>query len=313
MTQKAPGRDHRVGITLMELADLFPDEETARHWFEEQVWPDGIITCPHCGSHRTHPIQNRNSPYRCSRCRRQFSVKTGTALVHSRVSLRKWVFAIYLETTHVKGIASMKLHRDIGVTQKTAWFMLHRIREAWTNVTVELDGSVEIDEACIGGLERNKHEGKKRKAGRGGVGKAKVVALRERDTNRVVATVVDSLSKKTLQGLVHEIVGEGSTLYTDGNTAYAGMDGYTHEAVNHSVGQYVRQKAHTNGVESFWSLLKRAHMGTYHRLSKKHLARYVQTFAGKHNNREADTLAQMQAIAAGLIGRQLLYRELIAE
>lgn len=313
MTQKAPGRDHRVGITLMQLADLFPDEETARNWFEHQVWPDGVITCPRCGSHRTHPIQNRNSPYRCSRCRRHFSVKTGTALARSRVALRQWVFALYLETTHVKGIASMKLHRDIGVTPKTAWFMLHRIREAWTNVTVELDGSVEIDEACIGGLERNRHEGKKLRKGRGGVGKARVVAMRERDTDTVVATVVDSLTRKTRQGPVHATVKEGSTVCTDGNTAYAGVAGHDHKAVNHSGGRYVRSMAHTNGVESVWALLKRAHMGTHHRLSRKHLARGVQTVAGRRNDREADTLARMQAIAAGLIGRQLLCRELIAD
>jgi len=248
MTQKAPGRDHRVGITLMQLADLFPDEETARNWFEEQVWPDGVITCPRCASDRTRPSQHRNLPYWCTECRRHFSVKTGTALARARVALRQWVFALYLETTHVKGIASMKLHRGLGVTPKTAGFMLHRIREAWTNVTVELDGSVEIDEACIGGLERNRHEGKKRKAGRGGVGKARVVAMRERDTDTVVATVVASLSKKTLQGLVHATVKEGSTVCTDGNTAYAGVAGHDHKAVNRSGGRYVRQKAQRGGI-----------------------------------------------------------------
>ena len=211
----------------------------------------------------------------------------------------------------MKGIASMKLHRDIGVTQKTAWFMLHRIREAWNQVADSLDGTVEADEAYFGGLEKNKHEAKKLKAGRGGVGKAKAVALREREGNRIVATVVDRLDRKTLQGLVKDSVKEGSTLYTDGSKAYGQIPGYEQEAVNHSVGRYVRNMAHTNGVESFWALLKRAHTGTYHKVSKKHLNRYVQTFAGKHNRRDMDTLDQMQGIVADLIGRRLLYRDLV--
>ncbi len=194
---KSPGKSHRTGIRLMQLADMFPDEDTARLWFEGRVWPH----CRHCGSVETYAARHPKSPYRCKDCRHYFSVKTGTALENSRIPLRKWAFAIYLETTHVKGIASMKLHRDIGVTQKTAWFMLHRIRQAWSEVANSLDGTIEADEAYIGGLEKNKHKAKKLNAGRGGVGKAKAVALRERETNKIVAKVVD---RKTLQGLVTE-------------------------------------------------------------------------------------------------------------
>ena len=318
MTHKAPGKNFRTGITFMQLANAFPNEQSARKWFERQVWPNGRH-CPKCGSFKTYEAKHPKSPYRCTSCKAYFSVKTGTLLEQSRVSLRKWVFAIYLETTHIKGISSMKLHRDIGVTQKTAWFMLHRIREAWAEVATDLesdsckslDGTIEVDEAYFGGLEKNKHENKKLKAGRGGVGKAKVVALREREGNQIVAKVVDKLDKKTLQGLVLDNVKEGSTVYTDGNTTYGKLEGYDQESVNHSVGQYVRGMAHVNGLESFWSLLKRAHMGTYHKLSHEHLHRYVQCFAGKHNMRSADTMVQMQAIAADLIGRRLMYRELI--
>ncbi|MCY4197038.1 MAG: IS1595 family transposase [Rhodobacteraceae bacterium] len=310
-SSKSPGKSHRTGITLMQLADMFPDEDTARLWFESRVWPHGRH-CPHCGSLETYAASHPKSPYRCKDCRRYFSVKTGTALENSRIPLRKWAFAIYLETTHVKGIASMKLHRDLGVTQKTAWFMLHRIRQAWSEVADSLDGTIEADEAYFGGLEKNKHKAKKLNAGRGGVGKAKAVALRERETNKIVAKVVDRLDRKTLQGLVTDNVKEGSTVYTDGNTAYGKIEGYAQDAVNHSVGQYVRNQAHTNGVESFWALLKRAHTGTYHKMSKKHLNRYVQSFAGKHNRRDLDTIDQMDAIVADLIGRKLLYRDLTA-
>lgn len=155
MAQKAPGKEYREGITLMQLADMFPDEEAARLWFEKLVWPTGR-SCPRCESTRTHEATHAKSPYRCTDCRAYFSVKTGTLTEGSKVPLRKWAFAIYLEATSLKGIASMKLHRDIGVTQKTAWFMLHRIREAWAD---EGEGPfqdpVEADESYFSGKRGN--------------------------------------------------------------------------------------------------------------------------------------------------------------
>ena len=154
MPQKAPGKSHREGITLMELGDMFPDENAARLWFEAQVWPEGRH-CPRCGSERTHEASHAKSPYRCTDCRAYFSVKTGTPLEGSKIPLRKWAFAIYLEVTSLKGVSSMKLHRDLGVTQKTAWFMLHRLREAWAQDKAgPFLGPVEADETYMGGLER---------------------------------------------------------------------------------------------------------------------------------------------------------------
>ncbi len=321
MSRKAPGKSHREGVTLIQLMDRFGTEQAAAEWFESIFWPTGRC-CGHCGSINTHETTNRKpQPYRCRDCRSYFSVRTGTLLESSRIPLRKWAVAIYLCLTSLKGVSSMKLHRDLGVTQKTAWFMIHRIREAWAaSGENDFGGPVEVDETFVGGLRRNMSNAQRKAlkdTGRGAVGKVAVVGAKDRATNRVSAQVVPAVDADTLVPFVESNAAHGASVYTDEAKAYGPLptmlNGYDHEAVTHSIMEYVRGPVHTNGVESFWSMLKRAHKGTFHKMSPKHLNRYVQEFVARHNMRESDTLDQMRDTVARFVGRRLLYAGLIAD
>ena len=319
MAKKAPGKAHREGMTLLQMMELFPTEEAATEWFESVVWEAGRH-CPKCGSVETKEVPNaKPMPYWCKGCRSYFSVRTGTPMARSNIPLRKWAIAIYLCLTSLKSVSSMKLHRDLGVSQRAAWFMLHRIREAWGEDDDEdFDGPVEVDETYMGGERKNMSNEKRRayrEAGspRGPVDKTAVVGLKDRDTNEVRAEVVRKVDGETLQGFVREHTEPGATVYSDEAAAYKGLArDFDHKAVNHGASEYVRGRAHTNGMESFWSMLKRAHDGTFHKISPKHLQRYVSEFAGKHNHRESGTLVQMRDTVARLVGRNLFYRDLIA-
>ena len=301
------------GMSLLELAEKFPTEAAARKWFEEILWPNGDRHCPRCASLGTYRCKHAKMPYRCRDCGKYFSVKTGTLMAGSPLPLRKWAYAIYLDMSSPKGVASTRLQHDIGVTQKTAWFMQHRIRQAFVPVRpLRFEGPVEVDEAYVGGKEHNKHARKRLRQEGGFAGKIPVVGLKDRATNRVSAYVVRSTDAVTLWRIITAHAGPGSEIYTDEYPTYKRLaPSYRHGAAKHRAGEWVRGDAHTNGVESFWAILKRAYKGTFHVLSRKHLQRYVDELAGKHNLRSLGTMEKMQEVVVHMVGKRLTYRDLV--
>ena len=316
MAQKAPGKSHRKGMTLAELFRKFPDDATAERWFAEQRWPEGPH-CPYCGSINVQSgAKHKTMPYRCreKECAKRFSVRTKTPMESSKLSFQVWAIALYQVTTNLKGVSSMKLHRDLGITQRSAWFLAHRLREAWKDHGAKVAGPGEVDETYIGGKRKNMSKAKRKdlaETGRGAVGKAVVVGARDRATNKVSAAMVRGTDMASLQGFIAARAAAGAKVYTDEHSGYAGMR-FDHEAVNHSAGEYARYQAHTNGIESFWSALKRAHKSTFHHFSVKHLDRYVTEFVGRHNARNEDTIDIMGKMAQDMEGKRLKYADLIA-
>ena len=312
MAHKAPGKHFRKGLSLVKITRMFPDDAAAERWFVETRWPDGIH-CLACGSTNVQERPTRKpQPYRCRDCRKDFSVKLGTLMEGSKLGFQVWAIAIYLLATNLKSVSSMKLHRDLGITQKSAWYLAQRIRETWRDNSDPFNGPVEADETYIGGKRKNMPKAKRAAlTGRGAVGKAIVVGAKDRETNRIAARTVENTDGATLKGFIGEHTAPGAKVFTDEASGYQGMD-FEHEAVNHSAGEYVRGMAHTQGIESFWSMLKRGYQGTFHHFSEKHMDRYVTEFAGRHNDREADTLQIMGHMAKGFEGKRLQYRDLIA-
>lgn len=255
MVHKAPGKAFRRGITLTQLFRRFPNDATAEGWFATQRWSD-TPACPHCGSLDVQAgAAHKTMPYRCreKQCAKRFSVKTGTVMQSSNLGYQTWAVAIYLMLTSLKGVSSMKLHRDLGITQKSAWHLAHRIRRTFEAEGGLFAGPVEVDEAFFGGREKNKHASKKLNAGRGTIGKTIVAGIKDRATNEIRAEVVPDTTKATLAGYVVSNIKEGAKVYSDEASAYKGLP--NQEAVSHGTGEYVRQQAHINGVESFWSTM----------------------------------------------------------
>ena len=304
-------------ISLYQFFKQFPDENAARLYFENNRWGD-TKACPHCGSVSVSEVKDHKPmAYRCKDCRKHFSVRTGTVLEESKLPLQKWLMAIYMMTTARKGIPSTQMARELGCTQKSAWFLAQRIRECWLSGSAsdvggggKLGGTVEVDEAFIGGKETNKHASKRIHKGRGSVGKAIVVGIKQRD-GVVIAKRVPDTTAPTLQSFITNNVARGSTVYTDSASYYKSLRGFRHDSVNHSVGEYVKQQVHTNGIESFWALLKRSHYGIHHYMSLKHLHRYVNEAAFRHNTKTLGTMGFINATATQMNHRRLTYKDLI--
>ena len=293
-------------LSIYEFMEQFPTEEAAADFFEEQRW-EGKPICPHCGSYAVSRC-TKPMPFRCRDCRKHFSVRTGTVMAESKLPLRKWLFAMYFHHTARKGVSSIQIAKMLGVTQKTAWFLMHRLRESMTDNS-PLGGIVEVDETYVGGSDRNRHANKKYRQGPGS-GKTAVFGMRERG-GKTIAFPIPDASKETLHGAIGKNVTQDSTIFSDDWRAYRGLEGYWHAWVRHSKKEYVVDETHTNGIESFWALLKRGHKGVYHSMSAKHLHRYVWEFAERANTIGLTTLECLARGVRQLAGSTLPYRGLV--
>lgn len=298
---------------------IFQDEAKAREWLEGELWPDGPV-CPHCGvlngSTKVQGKSGRPGLYMCNACRSQFTVTVGTLMERSKIPLHKWLYATYLLMSSKKGMSTHQLRRMLGVSLKSTWFLMHRIREALREGGLPFTPmgghgkTVEIDETYIGGKEKNKHRNKRRHVGTGGAGKEITFALVERG-GKVRSHHVPSVNAQTLRPILQEQIHADTMVMSDDGGARVGKSFTNHATVNHSIGEYVRGDAHTNTIEGYFSILKRGINGVYHHVSPQHLKRYLAEFDFRYNEREklgvSDTERTAKAIK-GMAGKRLTYR-----
>ena len=296
MTAKAS----REGLTLLQVAEMFGAEEKAQAWLEKWRWPNSPV-CPHCGTDDVQcNVSHPRMTHRCRKCpgKPLFTMKIGTVMEGSKLKYRHWAIGIYLFNTNIKGISSMRLHRELGIGQKAAWFMLHRLREAFETETGQFTGPVEVNETYAGDKRKNMSNAKSQKeqsVGQGMDGK-----------------VAETTGKKVLHPFIKTHTDKAATVYTDDAAMYGSFP-FAYEAVKHSASEYVRDQAYTNDIETFWAMLKRGYYGIYHKISPKHPDRHVTEFVGRHNERERDTVDHMRGVVRGMQSNRLSYDDLISD
>ena len=305
----------RTGLTFAEFFRRFPDDTAAEAWFESRRWPNGP-QCPHCDSDRVTVVKSRRPmPYRCKACRKHFSVTSHTVMHQSKLGCQTWLLALFLIVANPKGRSSVQLAADLGVTQKTAWHLAHRIRAALTEGGMAgFGGPVEADETYIGGKAKNMHAHRRKhiKPGRSTGHKTAVAGVKDRATGRVAVRPVVDVSTASLTEVVSESVQPGAMVFTDEWLSYRRLPllGFGHAMVAHGAREYVRGEVHTNGIENYWSHLKRTYVGTYHYWSPDHLYRYVDEHSFRYNRRGVHVLDRMGEAATAMDGRRLTYRDL---
>lgn len=309
---------------LLQLNDYFKEEKTCYEFLAQQIWKEGKPVCPHCGSTHVYITKGRSTKpskkdipeYRCANkeCSKKFSTTTGTIFESSKVSLRTWFAAIYLITTHKKGISSLQLAEDLSITQKTAWFLLHRVREMYKISAPDmLTDVVQLDETLVGGKSKNKHKDKRIPHSQGRSSKGKTTVFGARGLNgKVKCEVIPNVEAETIIPIVEKWVEKGSIMVTDEWKSYKPLkENYFHISVDHSAGQYATGAFSSNGIENFWSLFKRGIIGIYHQISPKHLHRYSTEFAYRYNSKDQGSIERFTNTIKNANSARITYNQLI--
>ncbi len=304
--------------TFAQMLEMLPDDKSCREYLEKMRW-NGEPICPHCGSQNKghYKLKTKgefNGLYKCADCRERFTVTVGTLFEGSHISLRKWFIGMYIFSSHKKGISSIQLSKDLGITQKSAWFMLGRLRNSFkVKSNTKFSGTIQADETFVGGKNRNRHDNKKVKEsqGRSIKDKTPVFGMISND-NEVFTTVIPDTKAKTIKPIIEKMVEKGSILITDEWSAYEGLSkDYTHIVINHKENKYSVDGFSSNGIENFWSLLKRGIYGIYHQTSPKHLHRYCDEFSLRYNTRKINDSERFNFNLKNAETR-LTYKELIS-